>query len=669
MFDTLPSGSEHTRGAARPATRRTTTARVVVTSIGWNLPFALGPPLFSRDVYAYASQGELARHGLDPATHGVSALRALGPQMEPFVTAVDPRWRDTHAPYGSTAVLVEKAAATVGDALAGTGPLGAVIVLRLAAVLSVVALVALTPRLLPGRGNPRRTALVLALLAANPVTAIHLTGGAHLDALAATLTVTALLLDRHRHPRIGDPIPSNRENEGTSGCHGSHFHHFRTRSLDQGGVRGRLGGGVGRWWPGGKRERVGWGQAGYGRPRRSRRWPRSRWSTGSQWSTRAGALRCAAVALACLAGTVKVTAFLALAVLVLVHLRERVAAGHTGRATAGHGRSDRGNHDENGEASPARRSVVAAGAGSALFDLSVAAVTMAVSMVAAGFGPTWIGALATSGQSRTGIAPAALLAHLIRLPLGLLGLLNLPGPWDTGDQAETALAAGRAVSLAVAAAVVAWLLVRAWRRPSLPPCLPAPSHPALSSAPAPSVMTPSGPTAADPTASAPAMSGPVTSAPTSPGRATPAPAPSTPATCGPTAPAPTAPSPALPVAVAGTSASARGCVPDDVAIVGVGGMAVALGSPVVYPWYLAPTVPALAVIAASGGSAAARRLVIVTSVVLCVTSLASLAPTWALLGRAAPPGTPTAMIISVAVGAAALGALLARPRRRRTSRR
>ncbi|WP_200902350.1 polyprenol phosphomannose-dependent alpha 1,6 mannosyltransferase MptB [Protofrankia coriariae] len=621
MPDTLPGDSEHTRGTARPATRRTTTARVVVTSIGWNLPFALGPPLFSRDVYAYASQGELARHGLDPATHGVSALRALGPQMEPFVTAVDPRWRDTHAPYGSTAVLVEKAAATVGDALAGTGPLGAVIVLRLVAVLSVVALVALTPRLLPGRGNPRRTALVLALLAANPVTAIHLTGGAHLDALAATLTVTALLLDRHRHrhrhPRIGDPIPSNRENEGTSGCHGSHF---RTRSLDQGGLRGRLGGGVGRWWPGGKRERVGWGQAGYGRPRWSRWWPRSR------WSTRAGALRCAAVVLACLAGTIKVTAFLALAVLVLVHLRARVAASHTGRATAGHGRSDRGNHDENGEASPARRSVVASGAGSVLFDLSVAAVTMAVSMVAAGFGPTWIGALATSGQSQTGIAPAALLAHLIRLPLGLLGLLNLPGPWDTGDQAETALAAGRAVSLAVAAAVIAWLLVRAWRRPCLPACLPAPSRPALSSTPAPSVMTPSGPAASGP---------------------------------------------ALPVAVAGTSASARGCVPDDVAIVGVGGMAVALGSPVVYPWYLAPTVPALAVIAASGGSAAARRLVIVTSVVLCVTSLASLAPTWALLGRAAPAAASATMIVTVAVGAVALGAaaLAALLARRRSSRR
>ncbi|WP_165035284.1 polyprenol phosphomannose-dependent alpha 1,6 mannosyltransferase MptB [Candidatus Protofrankia californiensis] len=526
-----PGGSGRTRRPARLATTRVTAAWVVVTSLGWNLPFALGPPLFSRDVYAYAGQGELARHGLDPATHGISALRTLGHRMDPFVLAVDPRWRDTHAPYGSTAVFVEKAVAAAGEALSGTGPLGAVIVLRLVAVLSVVALVALTLRLLPGRGDSQRIALVLALLAANPVTAVHLVGGAHLDALAATLTVAALVVERQRSDR---------------------------QRTDR------------------NRQRSDQEQPGHGRPHQSR------WSC---WSLRSGALRCGGVALACLAGTVKATAFLALAVVVLVHLLERVTASHGGNGD----RSRDGNGDGSGKASTRRRAMVAAGAGTLIFDLSVAVVTMTLSMVAAGFGPTWIGALSTSGQSQTGIAPASLLAHLIRLPLGLLG---------AGDQTQTALAVSRALSLAVAAAVVAQLLRRAWRRPSVP----QPYAQASAQRPTPDDIA-----------------------------------------------------------------------PDDVVIAGVGGMAVALGTPVVYPWYLAPAVPALAVMAATGGSPVVRRLVVVTSVVLCVTSLASLAPTWTLLGRAAPPASVTMTVATVvgavAVGVAALAVTSARPRGRRPSRR
>ncbi len=513
-------GSGRTRGPTRLATTRVTTAWVVVTSLGWNLPFALGPPLFSRDVYAYAGQGELARHGLDPATHGISALRTLGHRMDPFVVAVDPRWRDTHAPYGSTAVFVEKAAAAAGEALSGTGPLDAVIALRLVAMISVVALVTLTLRLLPGRGDSQRIALVLALLAANPVTAIHLVGGAHLDALAATLTVAALVVERQRSGR---------------------------RRPDQ------------------NRQRPDQEQQGHGLPHRS------------HWSLRSGALRCGGVVLACLAGTVKATAFLALAVVLLIHLRERVTASRDGGGD--------GSRDGGGEASAPRLAAVAAGIQTLLFDLSVAAVTVTLSMVAAGFGPTWISALSTSGQSRTGIAPASLLAHLIRLPLGLL---------DAGDQARMALAVSRALSLAVAAAVVARLLLRAWRRPSVPrPCAQASTQ-----------------------------------------RSTP-----------------------------------DDTAPDDIAITGVGGVAVALGTPVVYPWYLAPAIPALAVMAATSGSPVVRRLVIITSVVLCMTSLASLAPTWTLLGRAAAPASVTVAVGAVAVGVTALAVTRARPRRRRPSRR
>ncbi|WP_370652809.1 polyprenol phosphomannose-dependent alpha 1,6 mannosyltransferase MptB [Frankia sp. Cj5] len=468
-------------------------SRLAVASVAWSLPFALGPPLFSRDVYAYAGQGELARHGLDPATHGISALRAFGPHLDAFVAAVDPRWRETHAPYGGTAVFVEKTAAALGAALFGTGPIGAVLLLRLVAVISVVALVTLTPRLLPRRTRNQRTGLVLALLACNPITVIHLIGGAHLDALAGALTVTALVLDRHRR----------------------------------------------RWEIQRQRDRA----AGF--------------AIGPTVS------RAGAVALACLAGTVKATAFLGLVVLLLLHLREQIMTGSDAAA-----RTD----------APRRATGSAAAAAGALLDLAVATATAAASMVMAGFGPTWIAALATSGTLRTGIAPATLLAHLISPPLRLLGL---------GGHADAALAGCRMLSLLVAAAVVAWLLGRAWLSPS---------------------------------------------------------------TDGP-----------------------AGRAPDDIAIVGVGGIAVALGSPVLYPWYLALALPALAIMIAITGAHTPRRIMIFISVTLCLTSLASLAPTWALLDRARPPGhtvlAAAALAASTTMIVVPLARAAAKRRGRRTSRR
>ncbi|WP_416210968.1 polyprenol phosphomannose-dependent alpha 1,6 mannosyltransferase MptB [Frankia sp. Cr2] len=524
------------------ATLRETLApsRLAVTSLGWALPFALGPPLFSRDVYAYAAQGELARHGLDPATHGISALRTLGPHLDSFVAAVDPRWRETHAPYGGTAVFVEKTAAAAGAALfgagpigagpIGAGPIGAVLLLRLVAVTSVVALVMLTLRLLPQqtgsqRTGSQRTALVLALLACNPVTVIHLVGGAHLDALAGALSVAALVVERHR------------------------------RRLDL------------RWRP----------------DRRPPGLPISSY-----------AARACAVALACLAGTVKATAFLALAVLLVVHVREQLVSGTSTAVRTGATPRARTGAPRGGAAG----AVIAAVTG-LFFDLAVATATITASMIAAGFGPTWITALSTAGRLRTDIAPAALLAHLISPSLRLLGV---------GGHADAVLTCARMLSLTVAAAVIAGLFGRAWRNPT-----------AAEAGTAAWTATAGGTATADGTA---------------------------------------------------------GRVPDDVTIIGVGGMAVALGGPVLYPWYLALAVPALSVMVSTNGSPALRRLTIITSVTLCVTSLASLAPTWTLLNRHPPVAVALAAVAALTVAAAmiatvatALTATAAKRREQRPSRR
>jgi hypothetical protein len=459
--------------------------------LAWSLPFVAGPPLYSRDVYAYAAQGQLAQHGMDPSTTGISALNRLG--LGRYVTAVDPRWHETHAPYGSTAVGVERIAAAVGG-----GPTGAVVVFRVVAILSVVAMVTLVTRLvagpggLPGRGRPgmgtggtgtsgtgtsgtgtsgtgtsgtgtggtgtggtgtggTAVSAAIVLAALNPVTVIHLEGGAHLDAFAAALLVAALVVDR------------------------------------------------------------------------------------ADWRGHTYA----AVALACLAGTVKVTAFLGLAWLLVAHARRRREDGVAGRRSATLG---------------AARAVVA--------DLLVATVVAVASMLAVGFGPTWLKALTTSGTLRTEVAPAAIAAHVLSVAGRLVGI---------SGHDDAVLAGCRAVALLAVAAFVGWMLVRtALGRSPLPRHRPADNQPA-DNAPGDS---PAGADLGD-------------------GRSAP------------------------------------------LVVLGYGSLAVALGSPVAYPWYLALALAPLAALIGldSRGTTAARRILMIASIWLCVSAAAPLGPTWHLLGR------------------------------------
>jgi alpha-1,6-mannosyltransferase len=147
----------------------------------WGLPFAIGPVIGSRDAYAYVAQGELARRGLDPANAVVSRL---GPGA--LLSAVDPRWRETRPPYGGVAVAIQKAAAAAGR------PALSLLILRLVALAAVVLLVTIAARM----AAPARQAVVVIAIAANPLVLIHLVAGAHLDAVAAALLISALALAR-----------------------------------------------------------------------------------------------------------------------------------------------------------------------------------------------------------------------------------------------------------------------------------------------------------------------------------------------------------------------------------------------------------------------------------------------------------------------------------------
>jgi hypothetical protein len=145
----------------------------------WGVPLLVGPPLLSFDAYSYLAQGEMAVAGLDPYATGPLALGA-----DPSLDRVDPFWRSSPSPYGPIALVALRAVAMLDRGLTGS-----VLVLRLLAVVGVAVAVAGALVLSP----PRRHPVVLVLTLANPVTLLHLVGGAHLDALLAGVVVLTLL--------------------------------------------------------------------------------------------------------------------------------------------------------------------------------------------------------------------------------------------------------------------------------------------------------------------------------------------------------------------------------------------------------------------------------------------------------------------------------------------
>jgi hypothetical protein len=158
---------------------RATMRRTAWIVSAWAAPLLVSPPVLSFDAYSYLAQGEMAVAGLDPYATGPLALGA-----DPSVDRVDPFWRSSPSPYGPIAVVTLRAVAMLDRGLTG-----GVLVLRLLALVGVAVAVAGALLLSP----PRRQPVVLALTLANPVTLLHLVGGAHVDALLAGGVVLTLL--------------------------------------------------------------------------------------------------------------------------------------------------------------------------------------------------------------------------------------------------------------------------------------------------------------------------------------------------------------------------------------------------------------------------------------------------------------------------------------------
>ena len=145
-------------------------------------PFALAAP-FGRDLWAYAAQGNVVAHGLDPYTHGPSAVPGA------FTAEVSGRWIDSPAPYGPLWLRLAQAA----DWIAGGHPTVAALLLRLPAFAGL-ALCAWALGVLAARWDGRRLPAALWLGLASPLTVVLGVGGGHNDLIMMGLAFAGLAL-------------------------------------------------------------------------------------------------------------------------------------------------------------------------------------------------------------------------------------------------------------------------------------------------------------------------------------------------------------------------------------------------------------------------------------------------------------------------------------------
>ncbi|HEY1827394.1 MAG TPA: polyprenol phosphomannose-dependent alpha 1,6 mannosyltransferase MptB [Acidimicrobiales bacterium] len=155
--------------------------KVVLVICIWALPLLVAPPLFSRDVYSYAGQGELVSHNINPYAYGPSVLGTTS-----FSTLPDPFWGNAASPYGPTFLSIDGAL----DTASGHGILADIVLLRLLEVAGIALVIAATPTL--ARALKRDPAEALLLGAGSPLILATLVAGAHNDALMLGLLLAGL---------------------------------------------------------------------------------------------------------------------------------------------------------------------------------------------------------------------------------------------------------------------------------------------------------------------------------------------------------------------------------------------------------------------------------------------------------------------------------------------
>ncbi len=157
----------------------------------WSVPMIVAPPLFSRDVFSYAAQGEMTALHISPYLYGPATL---GWQSSAWTLPVDQLWANTPAPYGPFFLFTDSTIVK----LSGSSQLWTVVGLRFLEVLAVVMIGFGVAMLARGLGRDPGEAFVLAAM--NPLVLLTLIGGAHNDAIMTGFLVIGLALAVQRHP-------------------------------------------------------------------------------------------------------------------------------------------------------------------------------------------------------------------------------------------------------------------------------------------------------------------------------------------------------------------------------------------------------------------------------------------------------------------------------------
>ncbi len=144
------------------------------TLLLWLLPLLFAPPMYSKDVYSYLAQSQIARIGLDP--YQVGPAPGLGLDHV-FTLSVPSLWRETPAPYGPLFLWIGEGISV----LTGDNIVAAVLCHRLVVLVGVGLIVWATPRLAQRCGVAEVSALWLG--PCNPLLFMHLVAGIHNEAL------------------------------------------------------------------------------------------------------------------------------------------------------------------------------------------------------------------------------------------------------------------------------------------------------------------------------------------------------------------------------------------------------------------------------------------------------------------------------------------------------
>ena len=184
--------------------RRMSRSQLDRTLLLWMLPLLIAPPMYSKDVYSYLAQSQIARNGLNP--YDVGPAPGLGLDHV-FTLSVPSLWRETPAPYGPLFLWIGRGI----SALTGENIVAAVLCHRVVVLIGVGLIVWATPRLAQRCGVAEVSALWLG--AANPLLLMHLVAGIHNEALMLGLMLTGTEvalrgIDRVGIDRVGGTDPT-----------------------------------------------------------------------------------------------------------------------------------------------------------------------------------------------------------------------------------------------------------------------------------------------------------------------------------------------------------------------------------------------------------------------------------------------------------------------------